>query len=259
MNGPKKNAPTRPFFGQKRSPLQVRLLAWKVVGTSLVMVRQYWIEWVFRLVRWVGWWTLLDFCGQEQFIIPSFPSNKPAELYTWFNSTFCKFLHGLVKCFCWSSMFWLKWAKKSVLFFLQKITCSTEQRGFPNMKGMVLHQSFRRHFFFVFYQQRKSDRTWRDARTELTGRGEAKDGGNRWDRTTGRNLVDGDPLIEVSAPYRWSALQLGAWRLSRCLLGMKQKCLQPASFPPKKSRVVSAKWGTFFLRAAVRENPNWVE
>lgn len=130
---------------------------------------------------------------------------------------------------------------KKECFLLQKVTCSTEQWGFPNMKGMVLHQSFRRHFFFVYYQERKSDRT------ELTGRGEAKDGGNRWDRTTGRNLVDGDPLIEVSAPCQWSALQLGAWRLSRCLLRMNQKMVTICQFAPQKISSGQREVGNFFF------------
>ena len=129
------------------------------------MVRQYWAEWVFLLVRWVGWWEIVGllWAGTIQLFHRFLPINQPNYIH---DSTFCRFLHGLVKCFCWSSMFWLKWAKKSVLFFLQKVTCSTEQWDFPNMKGMVLHQSFRPHFFFVYYQERKSDRTespnWQD-------------------------------------------------------------------------------------------------
>lgn len=89
---------------------------------------------------------------------------------------------------------------KKECFLLQKITCSTEQWGFPNMKGMVLHQSFRPHFFFVYYQERKSDRTWRG--TDRTRRSQ------RWRKQVRQN--------HRQKPGRW-----GPFDWSQCSLPMK--------------------------------------
>lgn len=82
---------------------------------------------------------------------------------------------------------------KKECFLLQKITCSTEQWGFPNMKGMVLHQGFPPHFFFVYYQERKSDRTWRD--TDRTRRSQ------RWRKQVRQNHR---PKPGRWGPFDWS-------------------------------------------------------
>ena len=193
------------------------------------------------LVEIVG----LLWAGTIQLFHRFLPINQPNYIH---DSTFCRFLHGLVKCFCWSSMFWLKWAKKSVLFF-PKSHLFNRAMGLPKHERNGFTPKLPTAFFLRLLPGKE---VWPHRITELTGRGEAKDGGNGWDRTTGRNLVDSDPLIEVSAPYQWSALQLGTWRLSRCLLGMNQKWLQSASLRPKNLEW-SARSGELFFWGQLNE------